>query len=362
MRSTTVLFLRELPVGLGHDLDKVFESHLRFPAEDALGLGGIAEELLDFGGAEVIGRDLDEDASARFTDPFFINAFPFEAQPDPHGVKGVLAELADGVHLAGGADVIVGGVLLKDAPHHLGVFGGVTPVTLGVEIAEDEVLLGALGDASGGTGDLAGHEGLAPAGGLVIEKDAVRGMDAVGLPVVHHDPEAVELGDAVGRARVEWSRFGLRHFLNESVELAGRGLVKTRLLFESDFLEGVEETERSDRVDFGGVFGNFEGDLHVALRAEVVDLAGADALEETVEVRRVGEVTVMEVKALFLAEFLVVVEVVDPIRVEGTATADHSVNLVAFLKELFGEVGTVLSGDAGDECFFHWGKCLVLSA
>ena len=90
--------------------------------------------------------------------------------------EGDLAELTDGVHLAGGADVVAGLILLKDAPHHFGVFGGVTPIALRVEVAEDEVVLKALADAAGGAGDLAGDEGLATAGGLVIEEDAVGGM------------------------------------------------------------------------------------------------------------------------------------------------------------------------------------------
>jgi len=91
----------------------------------------------------------------------------------------------------------------------------------------------------------------------------------------------------------------------------------------------------------------------MALGAEVVDLARTDALEEPIEVRRVGEVPVMQMEALFLTELLVIVEVIDALRVEGAAATDHAVNLVAFFKELFSKVGSVLAGDAGDEGFFH---------
>ena len=58
-------------------------------------------------------------------------------------------------------------------------------------------------DAGEAAGDLAGDEGLAAQGRLVVEEDAVAGVDAVGLAVVDGDPVGVELGDGVGGARVE---------------------------------------------------------------------------------------------------------------------------------------------------------------
>jgi len=58
--------------------------------------------------------------------------------------------------------------------------------------------------------DLAGDEGLAAHGRLMVEENSVAGVDAVGLAVVDDDPVAVELGDAVGRARVERGGLALR--------------------------------------------------------------------------------------------------------------------------------------------------------
>ncbi len=46
---------------------------------------------------------------------------------------------------------------------------------------------------------------------------------------------------------------------------------------------------------------------------------------------------------------------VDACGVERARAADDSVDLVAFVKKKIGEVGSVLSGDACDECFFHAG-------
>ena len=47
------------------------------------------------------------------------------------------------------------------------------------------------------------------------------------------------------------------------------------------------------------------------------------------------------------------VEVVDPRGIEGAGAADDAVHFVAFFKQQVRQVGAVLSGDAGDERFFH---------
>lgn len=50
-----------LHVVLDHDADEGLEGGLLWvPAEEGLGLGGVAQELFDLGGTEVLGVDLDE--------------------------------------------------------------------------------------------------------------------------------------------------------------------------------------------------------------------------------------------------------------------------------------------------------------
>jgi len=49
----------------------------------------------------------------------------------------------------------------------------------------------------------------------------------------------------------------------------------------------------------------------------------------------------------------ILVEVVDPRRIERAGAADDAVDFVAFGKKKVGQIGSVLSGDSGDECFFH---------
>ena len=103
------------------------------------------------------------------------------------------------------------------------------PVAAGAEVAEEELLLEADLDAGEAAGDLTGDEGLAAQGRLVVEEDAVAGIDAVGLAIVDADPVGVEFGDGVGAARIEGGGLALRDLLDEAVELRGAGLVELRL-------------------------------------------------------------------------------------------------------------------------------------
>src|SRR5688572_15409898 len=106
--------------------------------------------------------------------------FPVELEV----TEDLVAELADAVGLAGGDDEVLGLSLLEHEPHGLDVVAGESPVALGVEVAEEELLLEAELDAGGSAGDLAGDEGLAAAGGFVVEEDAIAGVHAVRLAVV----------------------------------------------------------------------------------------------------------------------------------------------------------------------------------
>ena len=156
-------------------------------------------------------------------------------------------------------------------------------------------LLQAALDRRDGARHLAGDEGLAADRALVVEQDAVRGVHAVGLAVVHRDPVGIELGDGVGAARVERRGLALRRLLDLAVQLRGRGLVEARRLSRMRRMR-IASSSRSvpERVGIGGVFRRLEAHLHVALRREVVDLGRLDLLDQANEVGRVGQIAVVQ--------------------------------------------------------------------
>ena len=109
----------------------------------------------------------------------------------------------------------------------------------------------------------------------------------------------------------------------------------------------IEETEGTHGISVGGVFGVFEGDLHVRLRAEIVDFVWEGGLDDTAQSGGIGEVCVVKHQspAAFVRIF---VDVVDARGVESRTSADDAVNDVAFGEQEFAEIGAVLAGDSGD--------------
>ena len=99
---------------------------------------------------------------------------------------------------AGRHDVVAGRVLLEHAPLHLDVVAGESPVSLGIDVADPQTLVKAVGDASSGHGDLSGHEFEATPWTLVVEQDTRAGEHVVGLTVVAGDFEGEHLGATVG--------------------------------------------------------------------------------------------------------------------------------------------------------------------
>jgi GDPmannose 4,6-dehydratase len=163
------------------DFDELGEGDRRRPAEPVLRLRRVTDELLHLGGPhearvlrDVLRPVVDADVGEREVE-----------------------EVADGVGLAGGDDVVVGLVLLQHAPHRLDVVAGVAPVAARVDVAERQLVLQAVVDARHGPTDLARDELLAASRRLVVEEDARAGVQPVGLAVVDRDPVPVDLRDAV---------------------------------------------------------------------------------------------------------------------------------------------------------------------
>ena len=118
----------------------------------------------------------------------------------------------------------------------------------------------------------------------MVKQNAVAGIHAVGLAVVHHYPVGVELGHGVGAAGVEGRGLFLGGFLHQAVELAGAGLVEPGFVLQAQNANGLEQAQGAQGVNVGGVFRAFEAYGHVALRAQVVDLVGLGFLHNAHQV------------------------------------------------------------------------------
>ena len=285
-------------VGVDHEVDELFECCLfgGVPAESLAGLGGVAPEVDDVGGAVEVGRYLDYDFAGLDVDAFFVLALAFEAEFNAGATEGVEAEFAHGGLLTGGDDEVFGGVLLEYEPHALDVVAGVAPVAEAGEVAQVEFFLFALGYAGGCEGDFAGDESFAAALGLVVEEYAGAGVHVVGLAVFLDNPEAVELGYGVGAVGVEGGVLVLGHFLDLAVELRCGGLVEAAGLGQAALADAFEDAEDAGGVDVGCEFGRVEAYLDMALGGEVVDFVGTHLVEHLDYGHGVAQVGVVQVE------------------------------------------------------------------
>ena len=108
-------------VVLEHLADHFREADFGTPAETYPGLAGIAAEVGDLGRTEVGLIDLDI-------------VLPLE----PDESEGEFNQLPDAPLHTGGDHIVVRLLLLEHQPHGLDIVFGVTPVTLGIEVAEPE--------------------------------------------------------------------------------------------------------------------------------------------------------------------------------------------------------------------------------
>jgi hypothetical protein len=343
--------LCRLQVRRNHLLNKLVEAGAGGPTELALGLGRIAKKSFHLCGTEVTRIDSDDEVTVTVIGLFVEAAsLPCEVQVEPRGAA--FNELPDAVLLTGGDDVVLRLVLLQHEPLHLDVVASVTPVALGVQISHVEGLLQADLDARQAASDLAGDEGFTAQWRLVVEEDAIAGEDAICLAVVHAYPEGIELGDGVRRTRIEGRRLALRGLSDESVEFGGRSLVELRLLLQAQDANRFEKTERAHGVGVGRVLGLLKRDLHVRLRAEVVDLVGLHLLDDVNERRGVGEIAVVQ-KEAWVRVVRILVDMVDAVGIEQRRSSLDAVDFIAFGEEKLGEVGSILAGNSCDQGFLQ---------
>src|SRR5207237_9923368 len=152
---------------------------------------GSAHHKIDFGGQEIDRIDPDQGLVGLAVDAGLVDALaaPLDAAADLG--KRQFDELAYRTGLAGRQHEIVGCIGLQYPVHALDIITRMTPVALGLEVAEIEHLFEAGLDAGDATRDLARHKGLSADRALVVEQDAVRGKDAVGFAAIHCDPVPV---------------------------------------------------------------------------------------------------------------------------------------------------------------------------
>jgi hypothetical protein len=79
----------------------------------------------------------------------------------------------------------------------------------------------------------------------------------------------------------------------------------------------------------------------MALRPQVIDLVGADLVEEVGELTGIGEIAIVQDEA-GLRIMRILVEMLDPLRMEGAGPPDQPVDRVALREQQLTKVRAVL--------------------
>jgi hypothetical protein len=182
----------------------------------------------------------------------------------------------------------------------------------------------------------------------MVEQDAVGSVHAVGFAIIDGDPVAVKLCDAIGRTRIKRRGFLLWGFLHQAVKLRRGGLIEPRLLLHAENPDRLQQPEHAERVGIGGIFGALETDADMALGGEVVDLGRADLLHQPDQIGRIRHVAIVQ-QERHIAGVRVFIEMIDARGVERGRPALDAVHGIAEAKQIFGKVGAVLTGHAGDQ-------------
>ena len=186
----------------------------------------------------------------------------------------------------------------------------------------------------------------------MIEKDSVAGEQTVSFTIIYRHPVRVDLGRRIGAAWLERRMLALRTW-RVAVHFAARRLVEPRL--NSGFANGFEQPYCSQPGDFGRILRHVETDANVALSAKVVDFVRFHGPDDLVQRACIVQVAIDQPHP-GARIMRVLINVVDPSRIEGARTAYDSVHDVALREQKLRQIRTILSSDAGNQCFLHLGQ------
>ena len=171
-----------------------------------------------------------------------------------------------------------------------------TPVALRRQISEEQLIMHAHSDTGSRTGNLAGYKGFAAQGRFVIKQNTIAGMHLIGFAIIYGNPVGIHLGDGIGRTGIKRSRFLLRNFLYQSVQLGRRSLIDSCFMRQAQQSYRLQYPQCTYTISVCRIFGRIETHFNMTHRGQVIYLVGLRFLNDTCQVHRIGHVAVMQNK------------------------------------------------------------------
>ncbi len=167
---------------------------------------------------------------------------------------------------------------------------------------------------------------------------------------------AVDLRGSVGAARIKRSGFPLRHLQDLSEHLARRSLIK--FCCYPGLPDRLQETDRPQAGYLGGVFRNVETHPHVALGPEIINFIRLDRSDQLIQRAGIVQIPIDQPQPR-IRHMRVLIDRVDPSRVEGAGSPDDAVDLIPFGEQQLSQVRSVLPCNPRNQCSFHAQLCLL---
>src|SRR5206468_10221551 len=127
--------------------------------------------------------------------------------------KGGFDKLTHRVAFAGSKDEVVSFPCLQNSPHAFDILRRVSPVTLCVEVAEEQFLLQTMLNRGNRPRDLAGNESFPASRAFMVEPDDVARAKTVSLEIVNCGPIRKNFGHTVQSYRSKNCWLGFRHMM-----------------------------------------------------------------------------------------------------------------------------------------------------
>src|SRR3989344_3473069 len=335
--------------GLHHEPDQGIECDLRLPPKLALRFTRVATEVIHLVGAEVIRVDCHHfvAALAVYTDLLESLSLPDELYTDD--AERFLGEFTHGVRLSRRNNVITGFFLLQHTPCGFHVLRRVSPIARGIKIAQLDMGSSTRRDLRHTVRYFPRNEIESATRRLVIKEDAVHDEHAVTLAIDTRNLEGVQFCGAVGTSRLKRRHFALGSvLLFPAIQLRSRCLIYLHLRIEES--RRLEQGQHAERVGLCSVRRDFERNLHVRLRREIVYFIGFHFAQDGHDGVHVDHVSVVE---MFRAFGIGVENMIDILPVEGARATYKPVHVIPLPDKELGEIRPVLTRHSGNKCFFH---------
>lgn len=180
----------------------------------------------------------------------------------------------------------------------------------------------------------------------MVVKNAVTNKQSVGLLVNPAQLRRKRFGASVRAGRPHRCLLVLRRFNRIPENFRGRRMIKSHraILVARD----LEQSKRRHTGFVAGGLRNIEAQTDVTLAGQMIDLGRLHLPKNSPQRRRVRQIAIMK-KEGRVVNLRIVSQMLDARSLQIARPADNPMDRVAFFQEQFGQIRSVLPGNAGDQ-------------